>query len=136
MRKALWLVTFLGWALFAAGQNYHWLRADIPVDFQFNGQSMQAGLYMFGSDIQAHAICIRNANSAGQLRYQIMEDFDAHYKSQVPLVTFHKIGNQYFFSDLRYPGWGRTSVFPSAVEKRYDKIAKQQVQVQGDEVGK
>ncbi len=137
MRKALLLVTFLGWALFAAGQQtYQWIRADIPFDFQINGQALPAGSYTFGSSLERHVICIQSTKTGEHVKYVQMAEFEDHDRSTSPLVAFHKIGNQYFFRDLRYPGWGRSSVAPSAVEMRYDKLAKQPVEVKGEEVGK
>lgn len=137
MRKAILLVTFLGWALFAAGQqSYQWIRADIPFDFQINGQAMQAGSYMFGSNIEKHIIYVKPTNSFEQVKYVQMADFENFCQSKAPIVAFNKIGNQYFFKDLRYPGWGRSTALPSAVERKYEKLAKQQVDVNGEQVGK
>ena len=137
MRKALLLVTFLGWALFAAGQQgYELLRADIPFDFQINGQPLPSGVYLFGSNVEKHVISVQSMNSVRQIKYVQMVNFDDFRKPTGAFVLFTRIGNQYFFKALQHPGWGSTSVFPSAIEERYKKLAKQQVEVKGDEVGK
>ena len=135
MKKVLIAAFLLSWAMLAgAQQNYRLLKADIPFDFQVNGKTLAAGQYVFGWNL-ARTIIIRPAHSVEPTQHLFMQELDAFYDGKEASIGFVQIGGQYFFKHIKDPGMARAVAFPSATERKYQKIAKI-TEVNAEELGK
>ena len=93
-------------------------RATVPFDFTLNGTSLPAGTYEIGTRIdRPSTLSIKNRQ--GQVNLWAMGLVNTSEPAQTGSLVFHKCGDQYFLSEIHYPGASRKVIFPaSKAEKR------------------
>jgi hypothetical protein len=94
------------------------VQATVPFDFTLNGSSMPAGTYTIGYDIaNAKVLSIRNRQRGVDM--WAMGVSDANEPSKTGALVFHRCGDHYFLSEVRYSNSSRKIDFPeSKAEKR------------------
>ena len=93
-------------------------RATVPFDFTLNGTSLPAGTYNIGTSIdRPNTLSIRNPKE--HVNLWAMGLVNVNEPAEVGSLVFHKYGDQYFLSEIRYPNASRKVSFPaSKAEKR------------------
>ena len=136
MKKVILMMVVLSWALLAGAQyQKNVIKADIPFDFVVGSQVMPAGVYNFTWSA-ARKISIDPKEWSGSHGYALISELDIFYKGTETSVVFEQVGNRYFLTEIRHPGEARVVTLPNKGAEAQMKMAKKQVQVTGEEVGK
>jgi len=96
----------------------HVVQATVPFAFNISGSSLPAGTYKIGSDFgRANMLSIRNR--AQGVNVWAMGVVDSNDPRKNASLLFHKYGDKYFLSEIRYANSSRKLRFPaSKTEKR------------------
>lgn len=108
-------------AVIATGSAFaqdHSVTATVPFNFTVNGTSLPAGSYTISSDsARANVLSIRNRQE--KVNIWAVGMVDSNEPGQAGSLVFHKYGDRYFLSDIRYSHSSTKAHFPSSkAEKR------------------
>jgi hypothetical protein len=113
------LILFAFVLLSYSQQSYEFVRADIPFDFQVNGQNMPAGRYDFcwnRAFVAAVRLAEPSATTSQPIRFAHISTIDEPKKNARPTVVFHRLGSQYFLAEIHQPGSGFVTITVSRQE--------------------
>jgi hypothetical protein len=96
----------------------HRAKATVPFNFTVNGSRLPAGNYTIGSDSAiANVLTITERDKS--VHIMALGQTDPNYSGTSSKLVFHKVGNQYFLSDICYSDSSTKVHFPtSKAEKR------------------
>jgi len=105
----------------------HLVKATVPFGFAVNGSSLPAGNYTIGSDVKSpNTLSIRNQQHTVNIWAMGLADMNG--SSQPGKLVFHKYGDQYFLTEIRYPNSSTKVHFPTS---KLEKRAREHTQVAG-----
>lgn len=139
MKRAILTVTVLivmGWSLLAYSQrSYQFVRADIPFTFQVAGHTLPPGTYDFCWNrqfIAAVRLADMSTKTEHTIEYVTISAVEAPSENMQAMVVFHRIGTNYFLSEIRHPGEAVVSVTMSSQERNLQHLATSKVDVQAE----
>jgi hypothetical protein len=101
---------------FSAGAQDHGVKAAVPFNFTVNGSSVPAGSYMISST-SANLFSLKNKQE--NVNIWAVGLTGAKEPGQAGSLLFHKYGDRYFLSEIRYPHSSTMVHLPtSRIEKK------------------
>jgi len=99
----------------------HTAKATVPFNFTVNGNTMPAGTYSIHSrSIEGNLVTLGDAEQ--KVNMLALGQVDSNGPVQAGVLVFHKYGDRYFLSEVRYPSSSVKVYFP---ESRDEKRAKE-----------
>ncbi|WP_158945040.1 hypothetical protein [Granulicella sp. S190] len=102
----------------------HKVTATIPFNFTVNGNSLPAGSYTVGSDINSPRILTLSDRAKG-VSAMVITVADADASDGGNKLVFHRYGNQYFLSEVRTANASMNCHLPTS---KQEKNARAQTQ--------
>lgn len=123
MRKYLALYLAIGAILGSAAKaNAEDLRVDVPFDFQVSGKTLPAATYIIRDALpNSKSALLFSAPGTGAVA--VANQVDSSVTGSK--LVFHKIGDEYFLSDVVRPG-GNVHFAPSKAERKLAAAVNQQ----------
>ncbi len=84
----------------SAGAQDHGLKANVPFNFTVNGDSLPAGNYTIGSS-SANVLSLKSQQ--GKVNIWAIGMASTNEPGEPGTLLFHKYGDRYFLSEIRYP---------------------------------
>jgi hypothetical protein len=96
----------------------HAVKATVPFNFSVNGSWMPAGTYTIASE-PSRANILNIASREQNVHQLAMGQVDSKDPGSAGELVFHKYGDRYFLSEIRYPNSSAAVHFaPTRTEKR------------------
>lgn len=123
MRKYLALYLAIGAILGSAAKaNAADLRVNVPFDFEVNGKTLPAATYLIRDGLPGSKSALLFV-TRGTGAVAVVNQFDSSVAGNK--LVFHKIGDEYFLSDVVRPD-GSMHFAPSKAEKKLAAAVQQQ----------
>jgi hypothetical protein len=105
----------------------HKVTATVPFNFTVNGQTLPAGNYTLGSDIDSPRMLTISDRQKGVVMTAItVPDSEASADSK---LVFHRYGNQYFLSEIRTANSSMTCHLVTSKQEKWAKAQTQEASV-------
>lgn len=102
----------------------HGVKATVPFNFNVSGNWMPAGTYTIGSDSD-RGILLRVTNREQKVGIFALGQIDPSDPGLKAELVFHEYGDQYFLSEIHYPGSSTKVHLPRS---RAEKNAKRRAE--------
>ncbi|HWR13849.1 MAG TPA: hypothetical protein VN577_03415 [Terriglobales bacterium] len=115
-----------------AQQNYRFVRADIPFNFQVNGHTMPAGKYDFcwNRSFVAAVKLVSTTNADQPIRYAQVSAVENEAKDGTAKVIFRQTGATYVLRAIKQPGEGRVNLSMPKDQMKYQLARDVEIEAQ------
>jgi hypothetical protein len=109
----------------------HRAQATVPFNFSVNGNSLPAGTYTIGSEVNSpNVITITDRQKNVHLMTIVLPD--PNISSTANKLVFHRYGNQYFLSEVRCDSASMNVQLTTSKQEKWAKATSQAAELRTD----